>query len=86
MIGDTAVSIGGIVGVGRRAGRSFPGEGREVQADAPFPGNSRFRTEGDASCTGMAPSRCSGCVGEGSALQNLFFPSVGFERVLTVQG
>ena len=86
MISDTAVSIGGIVGVGRRACRSFSGEGRELQSDAPFPGNALFRTEGDASCTGMTPSRCTCCVGEGSALQDLLFPSVGFERVLNVQG
>ena len=60
MISDTAVSIGGIVGVGRRAGRSFPGEGWELQFDAPFYGNALFRTEGDASCARMAPSRCTG--------------------------
>ena len=86
MIGDTAVSIGGIVGVGRRAGRSFPGECRELQFDAAFSGNGLFRTEGHASCTGMTPSLCTCCVGKRSALQDLLFPSVGFERVLNVQG
>ena len=60
MIGDTAVSIGGIVGVGRRAGGSLSGGGGELQSDAPFPGNSLFRTEGDASCTGVTPSLCTG--------------------------
>ena len=86
MIGDTAVSIGGIVGVGRRAGRSFPGECRELQFDAAFSGNGLFRTEGHASCTGMTPSLCTCCMGKRSALQDLLFPSVGFERVLNVQG
>lgn len=84
MISDTAVSIGGIVGVGRRAGRSFSGECRKLQFDAAFSGNGLFRTEGHASCAGMTPSLCTCRAGEGSALQDFLFPSVGFERVLDV--
>ena len=37
MIGNTAVSVGGIVWVGRRAGRPFPGECGELQFDAALP-------------------------------------------------
>lgn len=48
MIGNTAVSVGGIVWVGRRAGRPFPGECGELQFDAAFAGNGLFRTEGHA--------------------------------------
>ena len=86
MVGDTAVSIGGIVGVGRRSGRSFSGRGRELQLDAAFSGNALFRTEGHASCAGMTPSLCTCRAGEGSALQDLLFPAVGFERVFNIQG
>ena len=84
MISDTAVSIGGIVGVGRRADRSFSGECGELQFDAAFAGNGLFRTEGHASCAGMTPSLCTCRAGERGALQDLLFPSVGFERVLDV--
>ena len=86
MISDTAVSISGIVGVGRRAGRPFPGECGELQFDAAFAGNGLFRTEGHASCAGMTPSLCTCRAGERSALQDLLFPSVGFERVFNIQG
>lgn len=86
MIGNTAVSVGGIVWVGRRAGRPFPGECGELQFDAAFAGNGLFRTEGHASCAGMTPSLCTCRAGERSALQDLLFPSVGFERVFNIQG
>lgn len=86
MIGNTAVSVGGIVWVGRRAGRPFPGECGELQFDAAFAGNGLLRTEGHASCAGMTPSLCTCRAGERSALQDLLFPSVGFERVFNIQG
>lgn len=86
MIGNTAVSVGGIVWVGRRAGRPFPGECGELQFDAAFAGNGLFRTEGHASCAGMTPSLCTCRAGERSALQDLLFPSVGFERVFNIRG
>ena len=86
MIGNTVVSVGGIVWVGRRAGRPFPGECGELQFDAAFAGNGLFRTEGHASCAGMTPSLCTCRAGERSALQDLLFPSVGFERVFNIQG
>ena len=51
-----------------------------------FAGNGLFRTEGHASCAGMTPSLCTCRAGERSALQDLLFPSVGFERVFNIQG
>ena len=72
MIGNTAVSVGGIVWVGRRAGRPFPGECGELQFDAAFAGNGLFRTEGHASCAGMTPSLCTCRAGEGLMYQSAF--------------